>query len=133
MSDAVTVALITGVPLTLTALGGFIVVVRRQDRAEQKIDTNTTITTETRNMADGRLTKVTDKVDELTKKLAESEANVDRLVKEGIAVAASDALTKASTASEKMLQEAKVTAKALLDQAKVDATALLAQSERKRR
>jgi cell division septum initiation protein DivIVA len=130
VSEAVTVALITAIPLMLTAISGVLVIVRRQDRVEQKVDVNTSITTQTRDMADGRLTAVTAKVDELTAKLAASEANVARLVNDGVAHASTEVLTKAATASTEMIAKAQATAAALLDQAKVAATALLAQAER---
>lgn len=120
------VALIAGAPLTITAVGGLIAVLRGQrgigkkiDRAELKLDKNTEITSETRQLADGRLTDMTKKMEEVTGKLATSEANVARLIHDGIAAAASDVLAKAQ-----------VTAKDLLDQAKGDAAALLARAER---
>lgn len=136
MTDAVAVALITGIPLALTSLGGFIVMIRRQDQVQKKVETvdskvdaNTVITTQTRDMADGRLTTVTAKMEEVTAKLAASEANVARMVNDGVAKASTDVLAKAASASAEMIAKAELTAAALLAQAKNDAVLLLAQAE----
>lgn len=87
-----------------------------------ELKANTEITTQTRDMADGRL-------DDMTSKLAASESNVARLVNEGVARASTDLLAKANVASTEMLSKAQVTAVDLLAQAKREAADLLAAAQ----
>lgn len=117
MSDAVIVALIAGVPVILTSIGGFIVMLRRVKEVKE-------VATETRDMADGRLTAVTEQ-------LGESEATVARLVNEGVSSASQSLLAKADAAAASMLANADARAADLLARAEAKAVELLAGAERK--
>ena len=124
----------TAIPGIISALGVLYVALKGakkdvQDRVEGKVDNNsarldenTVITTQTRDMADGRLTAV-------TKQLEDSQGNVERLVNEGVNRASQDLLAKANAASAEMLSKAQVTAADLLAQAKKDAAELLANAD----
>jgi len=114
-------------PAIIMALGalitagtvGFVLVWKAIKAVATEVKANTVITTQTRDMADGRLTDV-------TKQLAESRGNVERLVNEGVTRASQDLLAKAEAAGYAMVTKAQETAVELLAEARKEAAAVLA-------
>jgi len=88
------------------------------------------IASETRALADGRLTQMTDTVAELNAKLAASESNVAMLVAKEVSKASGDVLTRAQAVSTDVIAKAEATAATLLQRAEERASAVIAEALR---
>lgn len=120
-TDWPAIIMATGALITAGTVG-FVLVWKAIKGVQAEVKANTVITTQTRDMADGRLT-------DLQTRLATSEGNAAKLVAEQVAQATESVLSKA----EGVLETARVAAVEVVARAERAAAALEAGAERKGR